>query len=62
LTHVNFNNFELCIFSLTGNETKMVGRMKSETLGKTVFYLTLAGVLVFFWWLLIYDHGVVAVH
>ena len=34
----------------------------SEALGKAVFYLTLAAMLVFFWWLLIYDHGIVAAH
>ena len=34
----------------------------NETAGKVVFYLTLAAMLVFFWWLLIYDHGVGAVH
>lgn len=33
----------------------------SEMLGKTVFVLTFIGVLVFFWWLLIYDHGVAPV-
>jgi len=30
----------------------------SEVLGKSVFALTFVAVLVFFWWLLIYDHGV----
>jgi len=34
----------------------------SEILGKTVFYLTMVAMLVFFWWLLIYDHGVVSAH
>jgi hypothetical protein len=31
-------------------------------LGKIVFALTTVAMLVFFWWLLIYDHGVVPVH
>jgi len=34
----------------------------SEVLGKTVFFITVIAMLVFFWWLLIYDHGVVSVH
>jgi len=34
----------------------------SELLGKTVFYATVIAMLVFFWWLLIYDHGVVSTH
>ena len=31
-------------------------------LGKLVFALTSVAMVAFFWWLLIYDHGVVAVH
>jgi len=38
------------------------GRGRSELLGKTVFYLTVACMLVFFWWLLIYDHGILPAH
>ena len=34
----------------------------SEALGKTVFYVTVVAMLVFFWWLLIYDHGVLPAH
>jgi hypothetical protein len=34
----------------------------SQALGKTVFYITAIAMLVFFWWLLIYDHGVVSTH
>ena len=34
----------------------------SEIVGKTIFYATMIAMLVFFWWLLIYDHGVVSVH
>jgi len=34
----------------------------SEILGKTVFYATMVAMLVFFWWLLIYDHGIVSAH
>ena len=37
----------------------MVGERRSSKLGPAVFFLTLAAVLVFFWWLLVYDHGVV---
>jgi hypothetical protein len=31
-------------------------------LGKLVFGLTFVAMTVFFWWLLIYDHGVVSIH
>lgn len=30
--------------------------------GKLVFTATLIAVLIFFWWLLIYDHGVTGMH
>ena len=30
--------------------------------GKVVFYGTLVAMLGFFWWLLIYDHGVASAH
>jgi len=40
--------------------------MTDKTLGKQwgpiVFWLTFIAVLIFFWWLLIYDHGVQSVH
>jgi len=36
----------------------MSQRKNSELLGKLLFAATLAGVLIFFWWLLIYGHGV----
>lgn len=39
-------------------EQLMDSREQSEVLGKALFYLTLVAVLVFFWWLLIYDHGI----
>lgn len=32
------------------------------TLGKIVFGLTAIAMVAFFWWLLIYDHGVIAAH
>jgi len=31
---------------------------RSEFLGKLVFATTFVAILVFFWWLLIYGHGV----
>ncbi len=40
----------------------MASGEQSAVLGKVVFCLTLAAMLVFFWWLLIYDHGVIAPH
>ncbi len=33
---------------------------QNTVLGKVVFYATLAAMLGFFWWLLIYDHGIVS--
>lgn len=30
--------------------------------GKFVFALTFVAMMVFFWWLLIYDHGVISIH
>lgn len=38
----------------------MASKEQSAVLGKVVFSLTLAAMIVFFWWLLIYDHGVAA--
>ena len=32
------------------------------TWGPLLFYATLIGVLVFFWWMVIYDHGVSSTH
>jgi len=37
-------------------------KAESEFLGKAVFYLTVVAMLVYFWWLLIYDHGIVSMH
>jgi len=36
----------------------MSDHKQSEILGKLVFAATFAAILVFFWWLLIYSHGV----
>jgi len=35
---------------------------QNTALGKLVFAATLGGMLTFFWWLLIFDHGVSAIH
>ena len=40
----------------------MASRERTAVLGKVVFSLTLAAMMLFFWWLLIYDHGVTASH
>lgn len=40
----------------------MEKKPESELLGQLVFYTTAIAMLVFFWWLLIYDHGVVSTH
>jgi hypothetical protein len=38
----------------------MESKENGEVIGKTIFALTTIAMLVFFWWLLIYDHGVVS--
>jgi len=38
----------------------MGSEANSEVIGKTVFTITAIAMLIFFWWLLIYDHGIVA--
>ncbi len=43
-----------------GNGIAMELKENSEAIGKTIFALTAIAMLVFFWWLLIYDHGVVS--
>ena len=35
---------------------------KDATWGPWMFRITLAGTLFFMWWLVIYDHGVIAHH
>jgi hypothetical protein len=43
----------------------MTPKAKSQEntgLGKLVFGLTFVAMMVFFWWLLIYDHGVISIH
>ncbi len=40
----------------------MESKKNNAILGKIVFALTAAGMVTFFWWLLIYDHGVVSMH
>ncbi len=38
-------------------EERMTETRRASPVGLAVFLATLAAVLVFFWWLLIYDHG-----
>lgn len=40
----------------------MSQKEQSTALGKVVFGLTFVAMMVFFWWLLIYDHGVISIH
>ncbi len=40
----------------------MASNRNDTTLGKVIFALTAVAMVGFFWWLLIYDHGVVAAH
>jgi len=39
----------------------MQSKTNNEVMGKTVFAVTAVAMLVFFWWLLIYDHGVISI-
>ncbi len=40
----------------------MAEKHENTILGKLVFTATAVGMVYFFWWLLIYDHGIIAVH
>jgi len=40
----------------------MTEKKQNTLLGKLVFTLTAMAMLYFFWWLLIYDHGVVSIY
>lgn len=40
----------------------MADNNESTLLGKLVFTITAIAMVYFFWWLLIYDHGVIAHH
>ena len=40
----------------------MNDRRRKTGIGPVVFVITLLATLAFFWWLLIYDHGIPAVH
>jgi hypothetical protein len=40
----------------------MGNKNENTTLGKLVFTLTAMAMLYFFWWLLIFDHGVIPHH
>ncbi len=42
----------------TDSETHSVDRNKPATWGPWLFGVTLAATVVFFWWLVIYSHGV----
>ncbi len=44
------------------DQTSAADSGKSEIVGKVVFTATFIAMMVFFWWLLIYDHGVVSMH
>lgn len=40
----------------------MTDKKQSTFLGKLVFALSAIAMTYFFWWLLIFDHGVVSIH
>jgi hypothetical protein len=37
-------------------------KSESSSWGPKLFYITLVASLVFFWWLLIYSHGISPIH
>ncbi len=61
---VNFIQMALCFVACSIFQSESIVDISmeendgSEVMGKAVFYLTFIAVLVFFWWLLIYDHGI----
>lgn len=40
----------------------MSDKDENTAVGKLVFAATAVGMVYFFWWLLIYDHGVISIH
>ena len=46
---------------MTDNDQKPSSDVSSSW-GRTLFFVTLAASAVFFWWLLIYSHGVTVHH
>lgn len=40
----------------------MSDKSPKSVLGPVVFWISTAATLLFFWWLLIYDHGIPAAH
>lgn len=47
---------------MRGDGTSMRKRKESTAFGKLVFSATAVAMVYFFWWLLIYDHGVISIH
>jgi len=47
---------------LTDSNSTSTSVHDDTTWGPWVFRITLAGTLIFMWWLVIYDHGVVSHH
>lgn len=37
-------------------------RLVGHVIGPIIFGMTMLATILFFWWLLIYDHGIVTVH
>jgi len=44
------------------NGERMAPQNNNDMPGKIIFAITLVATLAFFWWLLVYDHGVVSAH
>ena len=44
------------------NDTPQAGPVERVSWGPKLFYGVLIAVLVFFWWMVIYPHGVVSTH
>jgi hypothetical protein len=46
----------------TNTDNKQVSQKNESSWGAKLFYITLMASLAFFWWLLIYSHGVSPIH
>lgn len=65
LTIYAFNNTEETILSTEENNSALnddTSLHDDATWGPWLLRITLAGTLMFMWWLVIYDHGVVSHH
>ena len=53
---------EINLNEATSEDSLEVGQDESTSWGPKLFYGVLIAVLVFFWWMVIYPHGVISTH